>query len=180
MKNLRIALFLLAVPIAYTAAFAQASSTPPERPSPRVTQAHCQYTPSDPACQHLRQPNPSSGQCRQAARCPSPCCDYPPTRPPFVYDSNYSTHAGTGALIGFGIGAAAGAARDGDSGTRFVSAMLVGGFGALIGAAIGHGIPARPWRHHRPAWDDPNENAANPRPNSQGATGSGRQTVSAD
>lgn len=170
MTNLRIALFLLAVPIAGVAALAQSSGTPPEWPSPGVTQARCQYTTHDPACAHRQEPSApvaSAGQCRPPAPCPSPCCPYgypPPPPSPWLYQRNSGDHTAAGALIGLGIGAAAGAARDGDGGTRLVSAIILGGFGAAIGSAIGHGIPARHWHRHRPDWDDPEENAMTTQP----------------
>jgi hypothetical protein len=37
--------------------------------------------------------------------------------------------------------------------------LVVGGFGALIGSVIGHGVPSRHWRRHDPDWDDPDENS---------------------
>jgi hypothetical protein len=166
MKNLRIASFLLAVAVSGSAS-AQSSGNSPERPSPGVTQAHCQYTPDDPACQHHAPPNRAPGQCRRPTPCPSPCCPYdypPPYRPPWLFEPENGTHAAAGALVGFGIGAIAGAAHDGDSGTRLASALMVGTLGALIGTAVGHGIPARHWRRHHRVWDDPDENAASPGP----------------
>jgi hypothetical protein len=175
MKKLRIALFLLAVPIASRAALAQSSGTAPEQPSPRVTKARCQYTPNDPACQHQRQSNPRPGQCRQSASCPSSCCSYgypPSSRPPLLLEPESGTHAAAGAIIGLGLGAALGAAKDGDAGSRFAGALVVGGFGALIGAIVGHGIPARPWHRRRPDWDDPEENAMDPPPNPRPPTSS--------
>ncbi len=169
MKNLRIALLLLAVPLACTAAAAQSTGSVPERPSPRVTQAHCQYSPSDPACQHHAQPTPTSAQCQYPSPCPSACCPYgypPPPRPPWVFEPGSGNHAAAGALIGLGLGAALGASKSGNSDSRLAGALVIGGLGALIGSAIGHGIPARHWHRHRPDWDDPDENAATapPRP----------------
>jgi hypothetical protein len=66
--------------------------------------------------------------------------------------------SGMGALIGFGIGAAAGAAGNHDqhAGARVAAPLLFGAFGALIGAAVGG---SHPWmysrnRHRRHGRDD--------------------------
>lgn len=181
MKNLRIALLLLAVLLPSMAALAQ-SSTPPERPSPQVTQAHCQYTPNDPACQHARQTNPGPGQCRPPSPCPIRCCryGYPPPRPPFLWEPGNGTHATAGALVGLGLGAALGASKDGNADSRLAGALVIGGLGALIGAAVGHGIPARPSHRHHPAWEGPDENASAARPNPPSRAESRRKTASAD
>jgi hypothetical protein len=52
-------------------------------------------------------------------------------------------HALIGALIGFGIGAALGAKgnRDQHTSARIAAPMLVGGVGAMIGAAVGSSVP---------------------------------------
>ncbi|HKM47210.1 MAG TPA: hypothetical protein VJX69_06460 [Terriglobales bacterium] len=68
-------------------------------------------------------------------------------------------HAVIGAAIGFGLGAALGAAanKDRHPGATAAAVVLFGGFGALIGGAVGaaHGGPY-PFAHHRrsrsPSW----------------------------
>jgi hypothetical protein len=178
MKKLQIALVLLALPIVCTAASGQSSGTAPERPSPRVIEPHCQYTGNDPVWQYQTQSNPRPGQCRKPGPCPSPCCSYgypPPSHPPFLFEPENGTHAAAGALIGLGLGAALGAAKDGHAGSRFAGALVVGGFGALIGAIVGHGIVARPRHRRHPDWDEPEERAVAPQPNPPAATSSGQR-----
>ena len=52
-------------------------------------------------------------------------------------------HALIGALIGFGIGAALGAKgnRDQHTSARIAAPLIVGGVGAMIGAAVGSSVP---------------------------------------
>jgi len=174
MKSARIALFLLSIPLASAA---QSVDSHQDQPSTRVAAARCQYATADNACVQAGAHQSSSeshgnhnGSPCQPVPCsrPSRCCPgyYPrPSPPPFVFEPESGTHAAAGALIGFGLGAAAGAAKDGDAGTRFVAAVFVGGFGALVGAVIGHGIPSNAFhKHHR--WDEDLEDdvAANPAP----------------
>lgn len=163
MKIPRIALSLLVVPISCAAVLAQSSGNSPGQ-SARVSQAHCQYAPDDPACGHRRQPLrvPSAGRCTSPAPCPFPCCQYGyplPSRPPLPYAPEGGTHAVAGALVGLGLGALLGASKDGNADSRLAGALVIGGIGALIGATVGHGIPARHWRRHRPYWDDADENS---------------------
>ena len=181
MKNLRIALLLLGVPIACRAAVAQSSGNPPDQPSSRVTQAHCRYSPNDPACQHHAQPTPASPRCLYPSPCPSAYCPYgypPPSRPPWFFELENGNHAAAGALIGLGMGAALGASKDGNADSRLAGALVVGGLGALIGSAIGHGIPARHWHRHRHDWDDPEENAMLPPERAKMTRGRSRTTAS--
>ncbi len=68
-----------------------------------------------------------------------------------------------GALIGFGVGAAAGASNSGEStvGTHVALGLIGGGLGALIGGAIG--AAATPFLHtrrvYRPSGTDEDEEA---------------------
>jgi hypothetical protein len=74
-------------------------------------------------------------------------------------------HAAIGAVIGFGLGAAVGARANTDQhpGAGVRASLLVGTFGALIGAAVGYGVPPmQRWaaNRHRHRWPQPD-----PRPN---------------
>ena len=184
MKILRMALLLLAVPIACAAASAQSSGDSSEQPSSRVSQAHCQYAPDDPACGNRKQPPPpgsGTGKCPHPAPCPSACCPYeypPPPHPPSPFQPENGTHAAAGALIGLGMGAALGASKDGNADSRLAGAFVIGGLGALIGSVIGHGVPARHWHRHRPDWDDPEENAMLPPERAKMTRGRSRTTAS--
>ncbi len=140
------------------------SSTPQQ---PALSAARCQYTPAEKICgapardakgsttaqapQHFPGP-PCAPRCSMAAPRPS----YPP---PFLqFDDGH--HAAIGAMIGFGIGAAAGATAKTDSGGRVVAALFGGGLGALFGAAVGHAIaPFHGHHYHRDPWYDDEETA---------------------
>jgi hypothetical protein len=67
-------------------------------------------------------------------------------------DHSNGRHVLIGAVIGFGLGATLGAKanKNPNPGTTSGAVVLVGGFGALIGAAIGgaHGGPS-PFAHHK-------------------------------
>jgi len=71
-------------------------------------------------------------------------------------------HVLIGALIGFGLGAAIGAKANTDQhpGVGVKAAFLVGGVGALIGAAVGSGVHSFPSRYRRGRWPDYDENAS--------------------
>ena len=138
-------------------------STPQQ---PALSAARCQYTPAEkicgapaPRCQGVDHrpgsptfPRAALRQCTMAAPRPS----YPP---PFLqFDDGH--HAAIGAMIGFGIGAAAGATAKTDSGGRVVAALFGGGLGALFGAAVGHAIaPFHGHHYHRDPWYDDEETA---------------------
>ena len=69
---------------------------------------------------------------------------YPRTvSPRSAWQPRNRRHALIGALIGFGIGAALGAKgnRDQHTSARIAAPILVGGVGAMIGAAVGSSIP---------------------------------------
>jgi hypothetical protein len=69
---------------------------------------------------------------------------YPRTASPRgAWQPRNRRHALIGALIGFGIGAALGAKgnRDQHTSARIAAPILVGGVGALIGAAVGSSVP---------------------------------------
>ena len=74
-------------------------------------------------------------------------------------------HAAIGALIGFGVGAAAGAKGNTDASNRVTAILLVGSVGALLGAMIGDGIPSFHARHrHAPSWPDEDDVASRGKP----------------
>ena len=186
MKRASVVSFLLAVSLGCAAQSVESKKDPS---SVRVTAARCQYTPDDRACKEpsADQPSSSSNSRQNSPHCPSDpsdsCRDYypRPTHPPFIFAPESGTHAAAGVLIGFGLGAAAGAARDGDGGTRFVSAMFVGGFGALIGAVIGHGIPSHAFRRHHRRDEDLEDDVAirplRPVPTQTSGTAAGSATI---
>ena len=99
----------------------------------------------------------------------------PPVRPPRTmeypegYPSMYTgdgsgRHAVIGALIGFGLGAALGAKGNTDQhpGAGVRAAFVVGGIGALIGAAVGSATPSfrSPRRQRRGRWSEEDEDAS--------------------
>jgi hypothetical protein len=162
MKILPVAVLMVAFPILSTAAGAQCSDKSTERRPPRVTKAHCQYTPNDPACRNPRERSVADRHCQHPAPCQFWCCFHgypPPSGRPWILDPENNSHATAGALIGLGLGGALGASKDGNADSRLAGALVIGGLGALIGSVIGHGIPNRHWHRRRPDWDDPDENA---------------------
>jgi len=85
-------------------------------------------------------------------------------------------HVAIGALIGFGLGAALGAKGNTDQhpGVGVKAALLVGGVGALLGAAIGSGAHSfhALSRHRRTPWpDEEDEDAAQSAPRATIAVG---------
>lgn len=171
--------FISSLFISLLVPFAKGQTTAPQslESDSRVVAARCRYSPLDSACVEVAHTSPpvsqtpsvKAAQCHR--RCPwPPRRGYPqaprPSSPPYLFQPEYGTHAGAGAMIGFlvGAGAAASAATDGRS--RFVAGVFGGGFGALVGAVIGHGIPSSHWphRHHYPDPDDDEEEMAVTRP----------------
>ena len=172
--------FISSLLISLLVPFAKAQTTAASSPESdsRVAAARCRYSPTDPASVEVARTSPpvpqtpsvKAAQCQH--RCPwPPRRGYPqapsrPSSPPYLFQPEYGTHAGAGAIIGLlvGAGTAAGAVQDGRS--RFVAGVFGGGFGALVGAVIGHGIPGSHWshRHHYPDPDDDEEEMAVTRP----------------
>jgi hypothetical protein len=73
-----------------------------------------------------------------------PALEYPRAASPRgAWQPRNRRHALIGALIGFGIGAALGAKgnRDQHTSARIAAPILVGGVGAMIGAAVGNSVP---------------------------------------
>jgi len=112
---------------------------------------------------------------------------HPPTRSPRMtgypggYPSMYmgessGRHVLIGALIGFGLGAALAAKANTDQhpGVGVKAAFLVGGVGALIGAAVGRGVPSFPSRYRRGRWpyDEQNSSVRSRRKNVHAAVAS--------
>jgi len=143
--------------------------------------ARCRYTPEDDACRKEIGPTSSSASSDQTLAQIPRRMPGPPLRPrrlmahpgpgyaPLWAAPDYNNHAAIGALIGFGLGAAAGAQVNTDARGRVASALIVGSIGALMGAAIGHGIPSFHARRAYPPLPLPEEDemasrlrAANP------------------
>jgi hypothetical protein len=168
MKNLRIAPLLIALLIG-SPALAQLADT--GLTSAQVA-ARCQYAPKDSACAGLDQPGgqTNAGATLAQRRMPGPPLGPRrpmggpgPGYPPQYWGPGYGNHAAIGAVIGFGLGAAAGAAAKTDARGRVVASLLLGSLCAMMGAAIGHGIPSfhSSWRRRSypidPADDDDEE-----------------------
>jgi len=151
-----------------------------------VAAARCQYIPADPACAGASEPGPAqhSDTVAQASfprRMPGPA-PYP-RRPPMAYGSRgypgmggptvSGRHMLIGALVGFGLGAAAGAKANTDThpGVETKAVVLVGSLGGVLGALIGAAVPAFPTRsrHWRHSWPDDEEVQATVR--GQGGSG---------
>jgi hypothetical protein len=130
-----------------------------------ITAARCQYTSADEACAGLNESSQTklSDDTKTVAqaprRMPGPPFrgprPYPrpsryPSRSPMWMGPDHGHHTAIGALIGFGLGAAAGAGANTDARSRVAASLLVGSLGALMGAAVGHGVPSfRARNRHR-------------------------------
>ena len=173
MKNLQIVAFLLTAAVWAPPVLGQTKdSRSAAAPAVEITAARCQYTPAEAACVALnegsRQSNDTTTVAQLPRRMPGPprYPRRPPMGPPGRPYSSYwapegdSGHAAIGALIGFGLGAAAGASADTDARGRVGAALVGGSLCALLGAVIGHGIPSFHHHYHR-GWDgDPDEDAS--------------------
>ena len=181
MKNLQIVAFLLAAPLITSMTLAQTSDSSTESNLPAsVAAARCQYTPSDEACVDLRDPGQakSGADDTTIAQLPRQMPGPPvrPRRPPMARPRRgypgypgmamepNGRHALIGALIGFGLGAAAGAHANTDQhpGAGVKAAFLVGSVGGLLGALVGAATPSfharNPYRHN--PWPDNDEQAS--------------------
>jgi len=144
----------------------------------RVALARCQYTPADDACrgqtnsdQAVPETAGTVAQARFPRNMPSPSARRPPAGYgrrgyPGMWGPTVSgRHMLIGALVGFGLGAAAGAKANTDPhpGVETKAVVLVGSVGGVLGALIGAAVPAfsaRP-RRGRHSWsDDEDEQAA--------------------
>ncbi len=149
--------------------FASAQTTPSSESSSRVTAAHCRYSSSDPDCAEPDRTSPPLSEATGArtAQCRRPCPwpprrGYPqgpprPSHPPYLFQPEYGNHAAAGAIVGFLIGATAGATAKSDGQNRLPAALLIGGLGAVMGAAVGHSIPASHWIHRHPSYPAPDD-----------------------
>jgi len=177
MKN-TIGVRALTVLIFFTAAaWAQGNDSKDAAPTTQVAMARCAYAQSQTVCQPAIRTNPATGNSAGESllaqiprRGPGPAMRSGPyvRRPgggyatPYPYAAPEYNHTGMGALIGFGLGAALGASAQTDVHGR-IAASLGGGFlFGVIGAAIGHAIPAFHFRHqYDPGqWPDDDEQAA--------------------
>lgn len=167
MKTLRIVAAVLsgAMTLAAIPAFAQTTDASAAGDmDPSIAAARCPYVRDDASCvpsvqsQTGGSPQPDSDG-TLTAQIPRHV-SRPPMRPrPVAYPRRYpgpwmgsGRHAAIGAAIGFGIGAAIGAKAGWHepAGTTIKASIVVGGIGALIGAAIGSGPPLMAQsRHHR-------------------------------
>jgi hypothetical protein len=153
----------LAVLVFFTAAaWAQTSAVP----TTQMAAARCAYNKSEIGCAPVERANAPANQIprRGPGMRPGPYMRRPGVgyATPYPYSAPQYNHAGMGALIGFGLGAALGASAQTDVHGR-VAASLGGGFlFGVIGAAIGHAIPAFHYRHqYDPSgWPDDDDQAA--------------------
>jgi hypothetical protein len=181
MKNLRIIALLLTAPLITSMTLAQTSDSPIETNLPvSVATARCQYTPAEQSCVGLTKSsqNKHSDETSTVAQFPRrmPGPPFRPRRPPMAHPRGAypgypgmamepsGRHVLIGALIGFGLGAAAGAKANTDQhpGAGVKAAFLVGSIGGLLGAAVGAAVPSfharNPYRHNR--WPEEDEQAS--------------------
>lgn len=177
MKNLRVLTPLFAVLLTFSAALAQTDDARITPDDLSHVVARCQYSPKDSTCfgltEHLKDksPDPTLAQRRFPGppRYPRGPMGHPyPSYPPTYWGPGYNNHAGIGAAIGFGLGAAAGASANTDAKGRVAASLIIGSLGALMGAAVGHGIPTfrafHPRRAYPPTpWPDDDEIASRAR-----------------
>jgi hypothetical protein len=130
---------------------------------PSVVAARCQLIPVARECAEVAETKGIKGPAKEtsqlAQRYPGPyrrpCCRgghyyaYPPAW------ADDGQHAAISALVGFGLGAAAGATANTDARGRVAASLVVGSLGALLGAALGHAIPVfHVRRPYRGPWPD--------------------------
>ena len=197
MKLHTIASLLTAPMLIASMTLAQSSNSQTEdKSSPAIALARCQYTATDDSCRGQGtsdNPDPDTkamvAQSQFPRRMPRP--PMRPPRPPMTHPrAGYPgmwmeptpRHAAIGALIGFGLGAAAGAKANTDQhpGMGFKAALFGGGIGAMLGAVIGAAIPSfhsrDPYRYD--PWPDEDEQVSHrdqgPTVKDQGAVTSGQ------
>ena len=140
-----------------------------------VAAARCQYTPNDQT--YMNQSGSGQPRDQELAQFPRrlPGPRRYPGRPPVAYGRRgypgmgapmfSGRHMLIGALVGFGLGAAAGAKANTDThpGAETKAVFLVGSAGGVLGALIGGAVRSFPPRHPRwrRSWpDDEDEQAA--------------------
>jgi len=180
MKNLKLLMSLAATMLLL------GSSALPQTSDSQTSSAHanliaaarCQYTPADNACAVLS----DSAEARRSAQDDTTLAQLPrrgpgrtfPTRagyPPSTYPRRSmgvgnGRHAAIGAIIGFGLGAALGAKANKDQhpGATLRFSLLLGTFGAAMGALIAQGAPPfSRLQHPRGPWSDADEVASGPK-----------------
>ncbi|HKH99688.1 MAG TPA: hypothetical protein VJ999_11315 [Candidatus Sulfotelmatobacter sp.] len=157
MKTPRILPLLLTMLLMVSASVAQTKDTPDATglTSENASEiaARCQYTPADDACIGRRASGPAGSAnldlnlAQAQRRFPGPPVRgrrpmaYPGYPSPWAEPGD-GRSALIGAAIGFGLGATAGAQVNTDARGRVAGALIVGSIGALMGAAIGQGIPS--------------------------------------
>lgn len=153
----RLSIFaVLSLSLVWTAAaLGQADEGPNSGPGSSTSQL--KEIPEDP------RPQPSAGrQCRHQAHCPGlpPCCRCPPrpSHPPSWFEPEPGHHAALGALVGFTLlGVAGGMGAQTDPRAKVAAGLFTGSLGALIGAGVGHLIPANQRRHRYHRYPLPQE-----------------------
>jgi hypothetical protein len=134
-----------------------------------VAAARCQYTQAEEACRILRtsgttppaesQSTETSPQAQISRPIPRPPLYRPPAGsyrygyPGMWASDDNRVHTAVGALLGIGAGVGLAFGAYSDSNKRVVGSLIFGGFGALIGAGIGHRISAFHSYHRRRPWD---------------------------
>jgi hypothetical protein len=142
--------FLLAPVLLVSVTFAQTKGSPVDSSPDQVVAAHNRYT--QPA---EISPDTSDGAKLAQFQRRGPGAQFPRRGYPRAsygapwQEPGNGRHAAIGALIGFGLGAALGAGTSKDSHTTVGAAVIFGGFGALIGGAVGGNHGAYPFAHRR-------------------------------
>jgi len=171
MKNLGLlSSLLLLFGLASAAAAPAQELQSADSPNNAVAAARCQYTPNEPTCRSENDSGQATDNNRTLAQLPGrmPGPTPYPHRPPAAYGRRgypgmggpavSGRHMLIGALVGFGLGAAAGAKANTDPhpGVETKAVVLVGSVGGVLGALVGAAVPAfsaRP-RHWRHSWPD--------------------------
>jgi hypothetical protein len=170
MKN-KMGLRALAILIFFTAAaWAQSNDSKASAPTTQVAVARCAYSHADTVCQPAAEHVSGDSSLAQIPRRgpgspmhPGPYMRRPGVgyADPYPWPAPEYNHAGMGALIGFGLGAAAGASTQTDVRGRVAASLAEGCLFGLLGGAIGHAIPAFHFRRqYDPGeWPDDDDQA---------------------
>lgn len=119
----------------------------------RILAARSQYALADASDQRH-----DSALAQVSGQPPAPRFPQGPGYPPPAYAGMWAPEGNgrataIGALVGFGLGAAAGASANTDARSRVAASLLVGSIGALLGAAVGHAASVFPVRRpSRSGW----------------------------
>jgi hypothetical protein len=171
----RIAVLLVAWAVLMQCGFAQSLESSGTNDHTMIAIARCQYLSTDEVCVRVSKSSDAGNGPSTTAQVPRgiPGASQRPRRPwacprpqypPMWTSPDYGNHAALGALIGFGLGAGFGATASTDTRGRVAASLLVGSLGALLGAAVGHTIPAFHVRRHSPRGGSPEEEMASGSP----------------